>query len=95
MKDPDTMKGYKIVITPRPCHPYELRLTAYLISPSNAQAIVHSGFNPPDTQAEITKLLKWKWPGIPITRDDNLYVIGVDPVSEKDPVYVRKQASSR
>ena len=74
------MDGYKIVISSRPCHPYELRLTGYLISPTGAQAVVHSGFNPPDTERQIRNLLKAKWPGIPITRDDNLYVVGVDPV---------------
>lgn len=74
------MKGYKIVITARPCHPYELRLTAYLCSPSGSQAIIHSGFSPPDTEGAIRKWLKESWPGFPITRDDKLYVKGVDPI---------------
>ena len=76
------MDGYKIVVTPRPCHPYELRLTAYLISPNGSQTIVHSGFNPPDTYQEIRKKVMKNWPGIPVSQDDNLYVIGVDPVPQ-------------
>ena len=74
------MKGYKIVITPRPSHPYELRLTAYLVSPTGSNAMVKSGWNPPDTEGQIRKLLKRNWPGFPIIRDDNHYVPGVDPV---------------
>ncbi len=79
----EIINRYHIVITSRPgCHPYELRLDGYLISPTGFQARVHSGFNPPDTEGQIRRLLKRKWPGIPIHRDDNLYVVGIDPVPE-------------
>jgi len=75
------MDGYSIVITSRPTHPYELNLCAYLVSPSEAQTQLR-GYNDifGDNAVMLRRLLKKQWPGIPITRNDDFYVRGVDPV---------------
>jgi hypothetical protein len=85
------MKGYKIVIASRPSHPYELRLNAFLISPSGQQVVLR-GFNHlySDNEIKMRKILKYGWPGIPVSRDDDHYIPGVHPV----PTTSKRQANA-
>ncbi len=79
----EAMVGYVICIAARPSHACELRLNAYLISPTGAQTNLYGHNNIFSANKTMLKrALKLNWPGIPITRDDNLYVVGVDAVPE-------------
>ncbi len=77
------MNGYRIVIASRPSHSCELRLNAYLITPTGFQTNIY-GFGNLFSGSEIRlkRAIKLNWPGIPVTRDDDFYVVGVDPVPE-------------
>lgn len=77
------MDGYAICIASRPAHACELRLNAYLISPTGAQTSIYGSGNLfSDSETRMRHALKRNWPGIPVGRDDNFYVKGVDPVPE-------------
>lgn len=77
------MEGYHIVISSRPSHSCELRLNAYLVSPNGTQVVIYGHNNLfSDNEKMLRRAIKINWPGLPITRDDSLYVIGVDPVPE-------------
>lgn len=75
------LDGYEIVISSRPSHSCELRLCAYLVSPTGCQTVLrgHNDIHS-DSEPKIRWVLTRDWPGIPKRRDDKFYVRGIDPL---------------